>query len=105
MGAVMCGGGPQQGLADGQCVGLRGWLPSQEDEERVWRCVGRPQLGPHQERGAKHVAPALPLGPLWHPELPTPKLSENRCLAACSRGCGLGVGTEGSVDVLLMGTG
>lgn len=34
--------------------------------------MGRPQLGPHQ-KGEKHVAPALPLGPLWHPELPTPK--------------------------------
>lgn len=56
--------------------------------------------------GEKHVAPALPLGPLWHPELPTPKPSENRCLAACSqRVWAGGWWRSGVVDVLLMGTG
>lgn len=69
--------------------------------------MGRPQLGPHQEKGEKHVAPALPLGLLWHPELPTPKPSENRCLAACSQeGVGWGRGWwRGVVDGLLMGSG
>lgn len=51
--------------------------------------------GPHQERGEKHVAPALPLGPLWHPELPTPKPSENRCLTACSQRVWAGGGEGG----------
>lgn len=56
---------------------------------------GKAAAGPHQERGEKHVAPALPLGPLWHPELPTPKVSESRCLAACSQRVWAGGGDGG----------
>lgn len=92
---VQCGGGQQQSMADGRCVGwVGGWkeregLPSQEDEELVV-LSGKATAGDASGAGKKHVAPALPLGPFWHLVLPTPKPLENRCLKPVPRRCGLG---------------
>lgn len=93
---MQCGGGRQQSLADGRCVGWvggwqeRGRLPSQEDEELV-ALSGRATAGDVSGAGEEHVAPALPPGPFWHPALSTPKPSESRCPAAYSQRVWAGV--------------
>lgn len=68
----------------------RGWLPSQEDEALV-ALSGKATAGDASGAGEKRVAPALPLGPFRHLALPTPKPSENRCLAAYSHRAWAGV--------------
>lgn len=58
---------------------------------------GKATAGAASAEGEAGEAPALALGPLWHPELPSPKPSENRCLAACSQeGVGWGGGGGGA---------
>lgn len=63
--------------------------------------MGRPQLGPHQEQGEKHMALALPLGPFWHLVLLYPQALKEQMPGSLFPE---GVGWGEAVDTLLMGT-